>query len=750
MTDHGSETFYVVSKAGTRDKQAVETVTGLMEAASDIFPGKKIFASELGSPHAHCRVISIDASAALALPGVEAVMDHTEVPGWQEEKYFVGDPVACVAADSFNTSQRALELIDVEYEVRPSVIDPDEAMQSGAPLTGLWPEGNTNVRTSNDRGDVAAGFAEADVTIETEDGWTNEFAIMPIEGGSTTAWWNGDDLYAWVSTQNVHSEARGLAGSFNLPYNHVHVYSHGNGGGFGGGRAPSQTVAAALALKTGKVVSHHVDRKMQAQNGGPQFATKSKIKIGAKNDGTITAWDFQYWSDQGMGSRTPMTGTQQDMQISLNVPNAHWEGIGISTNKKGRTYYRCVAHPGGAFLYGIAMHKLADALGMRPLDVYLKNFVDITVDAMDDSPRPLAFCTVKEITQEAADLLGYDQKYHPIDERVTLPDGRLHGVAIHGELDGHGGMSGNRAAIVHLRGDGTGFINAGISRTGCGTNSAHCHVVAERLGMHYEDINVGSYGDTGVSQDGGMQAGSTNATSTGAAFYVAASDAREQLLAQAAGMFDPPVNPEDLDAADRKIFQIADPTKFLTHADVCGRASRIIGHATNNWGSTLTRPVGDYPVGHNARQRVPRVSAAEVAVDPVTGEVEILKLVYITDIGRMLFEEGAKAQQEAGIDHTIAQAMIWHSIYDKESGYFLNSNFLMNGWPTSLDLPVENYEYRVAEGDSHVGPFGGTGMGEPCSGAYCSISLAVGNAIGNYPTEAPLHPWVVQKAAGTI
>jgi CO/xanthine dehydrogenase Mo-binding subunit len=487
---------------------------------------------------------------------------------------------------------------------------------------------------------------------------------------------------------------------------------------------------------------------MQAMNGGPQFGTRSKIKIGAKNDGTMTAWDFTYWSDQGMSSRSPMTGTHQDMAISFNTPNAKWEGIGVSTNKKGRVYYRCVAHPGGAFLYGIAMHKLADALGMKPLDVYLKNFVTIDDDAMDDTPRPLAFCTIKEITREAADLLGYDQKWHPMGETVTLPDGRLHGVAIHGELDGHGGMSSSRAAIVHLRGDGTGFINAGISRTGCGTNSAHCHVVAERLGMHYEDINVGSYGDTGVSADGGMQAGSTNATSTGAAFYVAASDAREQLLAQAAGMFEPAVSPEDLDAADRKIFQIADPTKFLTHAEVCNSARRIIGHATNNWGSTLTRPVRDYPVGHNARQRVPRVSAAEVAVDPETGEIEILKIVYITDVGRMLFEEGAKAQQEAGIDHTISQAMMWHSIYDKESGYMLNSGFLNHTWPTSLDLPVENYVPVVREGDSHVGPFGGTGMGEPCSGAYCTISLAVSNAIGKYISEAPLHPWVVLKAMG--
>lgn len=743
--------LFVIGKPENIDKQAVETVTGEMECASDVFPGKKLFAAQLGAPHPHCRVVSVDASKALALDGVKAVMDHTEIPGWSEEKFYFGQPVAAVAATDQNTAMRALELIDVEYEVRPAVIDPDDAEKSGAPLTGLWPEGNTNVRTTLDRGDLDAGFAEADVEIETVDGWTNTHNINPIEGGNTTAWWNGGELYAWVSTQNPHSEHRGLAGAFDLAQNQVRVYSHGNGGGFGGGRAASQIVAAALARKTGQVVSHHVDRKMQMLTSACQFATKSKIRIGAKSDGSITAVDFTYWSDQGMSSRAPMTGSHQDLQMSFKIPNAHFQGIGISTNKPGRTYYRCVAHPGGGFLYSIAMHKLADALDMRPLDLYLKNFVSIEDDAMDDVPaRPLAFCTIKEITQEAADLIDYDQKYHPIGQTVTLPDGRLHGIAIHGELDGHGGLSGNRAAIIHLRGDGTGFINAGISRTGCGTVSSHCHIVAERLGMLYADINVGSYGDTGVSADGGMQAGSTNATSTGAAFYVAASDAREQLFAQAAGMFDPAVNPEDLDAAEGKIFQIADPTKFLTHREVCQRASRIIGHATNNWGSTLTRPVQGYPVGHAARQRVPRVSAAEVAVDPDTGEVEVLKLVYITDIGRIFYHQGAYAQQEAGCDHVMAQAKWWHSIYDKTTGYMLNSSFLMHPWPTSLDLPIENYVAEVREGDSAVGPYGGTGMGEPCSGAHFTINLAVSNAIGKYISEGPLHPWVVLRAMGKV
>jgi len=213
-------------------------------------------------------------------------------------------------------------------------------------------------------------------------------------------------------------------------------------------------------------------------------------------------------------------------------------------------------------------------------------------------------------------------------------------------------------------------------------------------------------------------------------------------------MFDPPVNPEDLDAADRKIFKIADPTQFLTHAEVCARNSRIIGHATDNWGSTLTREHFGYAVGDPGDQKVPCVSGVEVAVDPETGEVEVLKLCYLTDVGRIIFNEGAYGQAEAGCDHVMAQAIYWDQIWDKSTGYMLNGNFWQSRHPTSLDLPIENYMPELREGDSACGPYGATGMGEPAAGNHNTVSLAVSNAIGNYIIEGPLHPWVVLKAMG--
>ena len=215
-------------------------------------------------------------------------------------------------------------------------------------------------------------------------------------------------------------------------------------------------------------------------------------------------------------------------------------------------------------------------------------------------------------------------------------------------------------------------------------------------------------------------------------------------------MFDPPVNPEDLDAADRKIFKIADPTQFLTHAEVCARNPRIIGHATNNWGGTLTREHQGYPVGHAATSLPVCVSGVEVAVDPDTGEIEVLKLCYLTDCGRIIFNEGAYGQAEAGCDHVMAQAIYWDQIWDNSTGYMLNSNFWQSRFPTSLDLPIENYDPQLREGDSATGPYGATGMGEPAAGNHCTVNLAVSNAIGNYIIEGPLNPWTVLKAMGKV
>jgi len=750
MPEFNSLDLAVIGKPGNVDQQAVECVTGTIEFPDDVFMGQKLFGKILPCPHAHARVVSIDASAALALPGVEAVVTHEDVPGWSDVKYSVGDAVAAVAATSENLAMHALTLIDVEYETRAHVVTPDDAMKSGAPLVGLLPDGNTFTRAESEIGDIEAGFAEADVIVENESGWTNRWHNNPIGGGSCTAWWTGDSvsgatLNAWVDTQNPHGEHRGFSGSFELPHNRVKVYAHGAGGGFGGGRAPVNEPAAALAKKTGKIVSIHADRRDQFYRGVTHFACKSHLKIGVKNDGTITAIDGEWWGDGGTNTRPPYSGLPDCCVLSWTCYNQKHHVTGIVTNAPPSGYYRCVQHPPGAFLMNNALEMAAEELGMDPLEFRMKNAVTID-DVEPASGRPFSFCTLKECLQDAADGVGYASKKHA-KGASTMSDGRMHGIAVTGHMDGHGGYGTGRGAIINMRPDGTCYIHAGISRSACGTNTAHCHFVAETLGLKYEDVRTGDWGNTALTADGGMQAGSSNTNQCGAAFTAAAKDAREQIFAGAAGMFDPPVTPEELDARDSKIFLKADPNTFLTFAEVCGRNQRIVGTASAGHDAVLQFDVGPWPAGTRANQRVPAAAGAEVAVDTETGEVEVLKFVMVTDIGRIVYYDGAMCQAHAGLFHMFWQAMFVDHIYDRETGMSLNPSFLMHRWPASLDTPVENLVPVLREGISGLGPYGATGMGEPCASQYAVIGCAVYNAVGVW-IMPPYTPDRVLKALG--
>jgi CO/xanthine dehydrogenase Mo-binding subunit len=744
--------FSVIGKPGLHDKQSVDCACGINVMADDVFLGTKLFAAQLGSKYAYCKVTKIDASKALALPGVVAVVDHTEVPGWSDVKLFQNDGVACVAATSQNIAMRALELIDVTYEQRTAVIDPDEAMKPGASLTGIYPDSNTNTRTEVNRGNLEAGFKAAEVTVEYDLGYSNPHPPPAMGGGSCTAWWTKEDeVNIFVDTQNIHSECRGVAASFKLPYNKVRGWTKGNGTGMGSGRVPIIPQAVALAKKTGRPVALHADRNLQQRNGGHQFPIKSKTKIGAKKDGTITAVDFTYWADQGINTGAPITGGHQLWQHIFPIPNAHFKCIGIATNTTMRWHYRCVAHPGGSFNMNLALDKLAGELKMDPVALRQKNFAEPGGPVMDTTkPQPYSLDTMKERFAEVVTLMNYDKKKHEHGKNNVLPDGRLHGIAITGHRDGHGGgPSTGRGALVHMRPDGTAWTNLGMSRVGAGTPSLHCHIIAEVLGIDYEDVGC-TFGEYHVSPDGGSQTGSSNTPSHGAAVYVAAMDAQAQLFATAAGMFTPKVSPEDLDAANRKIFLKTDPTKFVTHAAVCAKNPRIIGKASDNWGPTLTRPHYGYKEGDEATQLPVCVTGIEVAVDPETGEVEITNLTYLTDIGRIMFHEGAFSQAEAGCDHVVAQSIYWDSVWDIPTGYLLTDHLWQTPMPTSLDLPLEAYHPYLREGDSATGPFGATGMGEPCSGNHNAVNMAVCNAIGTYITTGPLRPWIVLKAMGKV
>lgn len=743
-------TLKVVSNPNTHDKQAYQVLTGKLDYSADVLPGKKLETAILHSPHAHARIVSIDTSQAEAMEGVRAVCTYKDCPVFKQNLTYWGQEVAAVAADSQDIAERAVEKIVVEYEVLPAVIDPDEAMKPGAPNVGVWPEGN--VRTTELlRGDVETGLAEADITVSDTVGWSQIFQHSEIETHTATCWWIGDELYVRTTSQNPYSQAVQLGMFLGMPQNKVHLISHGSGTGHGDKHTIQWgVVAAVLAKKAGEPVLFRRSRKGQYLDAIRQHRAKADITIGLKNDGTITAIDAKFYGDDGGNGAAWAGGLSFDLRYTFKSPHGRFVAYDIATNTNPTGPWRCVADPPGDFLMSVVLDQAAEAVGMNPLEFRLKNLVSADEPAQDTG-MPFSSLGMRECFEKAAEAIDYEAKWHAPGAR-TLGDGRLHGIGISGHIDSHGQLATPVSGIVNITRDGTVFISCGISRAGGGSNSAMCHIVAEVLGLPYDKVNTGDWGNIDVCPDGGMQGGSTRVITLGAAFYEAAMDARTQLLERAAGVLEVS-GPDALDIENGEVYVKADPTKRRTFAQLCssGTYPTIVGRGYT-WEKKLRRPVGSWDVGEPCEVRGQCASAVEIAVDPETGEIEVLNFTNAIDMGRPAFYQGTLKQIEGGIELQIGQTLFYEQIFEKTNqdvfGATINASYLEHKWPTSADLPTEKYQPIIVETDDACGPFGCKGIGEPCLSSIGAMSCAFYNATGVWIKEQPITPMRVLKALG--
>jgi len=227
----------------------------------------------------------------------------------------------------------------------------------------------------------------------------------------------------------------------------------------------------------------------------------------------------------------------------------------------------------------------------------------------------------------------------------------------------------------------------------------------------------------------------------------AAIDAREQVFEVARGLLE--VGPDvELDADGGEIWVVADPSNRTTHAEVFGSTSQPILGRGVRWGAELRKPLYDWPVGTPCNVRGTCASAAEVAVDPETGEVEILKYVNVVDAGRIIYRNACYGQLHGGSEVQIGEALLYEQIHDQLTGACLNANFLGHKYPTSLDIHGDRIDGTVYESIDACGPYGCKGIGEPVASNYVCIQLAIHNAIDKWITEAPAYPQVILKALG--
>lgn len=735
----------VIGNPANRDKQIVDIVTGRLDYAADNLPGGKLFVRTAGAKHAHARVKSIDTTQAMRLDGVKAVCTFEDCPVFSDVILYYGQEVAAIAAVDEETAARAVELIKVEYEVLTAILDPDEAMKPGAPLAGTFPDRNYYTREET-RGNPEQGFAGADVVVEQTLGWTNYFQHGTLETCTAVAFWTGDHLYIRTGSQHPFNQRSMIADAFGMPLNRVHLISHGTGVGHGDKHYRDwSVVAAVLAKKTGRPVQFALSRAENFVNRSHQFPVKAAIKLGATSDGILTAIDSTFYGDACSNGWPLVTEANDVLKFTYRCANGSFKNWTVATNKPKIGYWRCIAHPQATYLAEMMIDMLAEKVGLNPLEFRLRNIV--AVDAPDqDSGLPLASNGIRDVLIQLSAAVDWNQNWHKPGLGL-LPDGRMHGLGICAHIDPHGTMARPVGAIVTINRDGTAFIMDGISRAGGGTNSAHCHIVAETLGIKYDDVMVGEWGNTDVCIDGGFQGGSTRTITGGAAFYMAAQDAREQLLAAAAALLGVPA--DDLETSAGLFFQKSKPANFRSHAEVARRATNPIVGRGYTWDKVLQRPLHGFPQGNPCEVRGVSGAVAEVAVDRETGEVEILKLFNAVDAGRAIFRKGCEGQIEGGIELMIGQALFYEQFLDPETGATLNASYLDQKWPTTLDLHSDRHQAIIIESDDACGPYGCKGIGEPSVSNYGAIANAVYNAIGKRIGNPPITPAKIIEALGS-
>ncbi|MCL2150246.1 MAG: xanthine dehydrogenase family protein molybdopterin-binding subunit, partial [Dehalococcoidia bacterium] len=652
---------------------------------------------------------------------------------------YQGMMVAAVAATDPWLAQQAASAIKVTYDVHPFVTDMDAAVLPNAPIATLGSTvnyRNTNVFTWND---VDAGMQEAEVTKTYESGWASFYSHNSPETREATAQWIGDELWVWIASQQLTGHSQNIAEAMGIDESKCHVISHGCGGGYGDRKPNGEEawIAATLAKKTGMPVLCMESREVNATGGAThQSQQQCTIKLGSKRDGTMTAIDAQW------------KGTSGNIHIEMTAAKCkNWRIVGmpITTNVPVTGPFRSVSGMHGCFTTDPVFELMAEELGMNPLDYRLKISPDIEdVDPATKNPRGVT--CMREVIQKCADEFKWRDKYHDPGTK-TLDDGRLHGVGMCHIVSEKGAGSPGRTTIIRANPDGSFHANFGIGRASSGTSTALCVLIAETLGTTIDKVNC-TVGDSVVSGYGGSQAGSQGTNANGWGAYDAAVAIRNYMFGRAANTLSTTV--DDLDSKDGLIFRKSDPTKTVTHANAIGGNCVIRYGDGNVLGSGFFRDYGPWKEGQATTIRTYLCQMVEIAVDPETGEIEVLDWVLIDDVGRALFPNGVLHQIEGAMTMQLGVINAWEQLFDPTTGATVNGTFIDQKNPTALDVPVEKMRAAYYESNNNSSPYGVMGCGEPSMIPYVAFHNAFYNATGVRIGTSTIGPARALKALGKI
>jgi 4-hydroxybenzoyl-CoA reductase subunit alpha len=656
---------------------------------------------------------------------------------------YVGEEVAAVAADTLEAAEEALSLIKVEYKPLPAVFDVWAAMAEGAPLLHADRPNNINPHVAIEVGDLEAGFAAS--RLVREDVFTcPEDSYFMTELYTVTANPRGDgSLELWMPNAAPHQKAKALANALTMPLNKVIVRKCYIGGAFGGRSDvfPADFITAFLAKKILRPVQLAYTREENSLAVRKGHGLYTIIKTGMDAQGRVLARDITCYLDGGAYASTGPIATSVPFlchEQAYRLPATRYNGYRVYTNKPIGGMYR--VH-GRAFGSGIDMQLdwMAQELGLDLVEVRKLN----SRRTGDTTPTGsfVQSCGMVECIEAATERAGWKQKHG------KLPKWRGIGLGTNSVQTGFPlGIRGGSGAVIKFNEDGGLTLYSGVVDNGQGNDNMLVQIAAEVLGVEAEDIQLISADTETTINDPGAY--SMQAIFTGGnAVRLAAEDARDQLFGFAAEAME--VKPEDLEAGDRKIYVKNNPQKALPLAKVV-RIALIKG--VNVVGRGSFAPKVDHrrewisnPRGQLSETFSFGATVAEVEVDPETGVVKVVNLVFSQDCGRPLNPMVVEGQWEGGATQGGTGGVVLEEHHWSENGRCLNPTFLEYKIPLACDMPdMQNVFVDTVD---PTGPFGAkeAGMSIAMSAAQ-AISAAVCDAIGGPIHELPLTPERVLKA----
>jgi CO/xanthine dehydrogenase Mo-binding subunit len=743
-----TQTFKVIGTRPIRH-DGVDKVTGRAVYGADIQLNDLLHGRVLRSPVAHARILHIDATKALALPGVEAVVTSAEFPDATNKiaelgegainlahlssnclargkVLYKGQAVAAVAARTAHIAEEALKLIRVEYESLPPVIDVQAAMRDGAPLLhdDLITEslGQATGKHSNiakhlrfQIGDVEKGFAAAKVVIEREF-HTATVHQGYIEPHNATAMWNPDGMLTiWCSTQGAFTVRAQVAELLAIPLARIRVVPMEIGGGFGGKiRVYLEPVAAALSRKTGRPVKVTMNRADVFEGTGPTPGSYIRVKLGVNASGRITAGQAYLAYEAGAFPGSPVAPGCMCIFACYDIPNVLIDGYDVVVNKPATSAYRAPGATNAAFASETVVDEICEKLAIDPLEFRIKNSAKEGTRRADGPVYPRIGMLE---TAEAA-------KAHP---HYRAPLGGSHrGRGVASGFWFNVGLKSSATASVNA--DGTVSLVEGSTDIG-GTRTSIAMQLAEALGIRAEDVKP-VVADTDMVGYTDVTGGSRVTFATGWAAYEAAQDIKRQMIARAAQIWDVPAGSVAYEGG--VLTCKGDTSKRFTFAELAAKL-----HAT---GGTIVGRASVDPQGVGGGFATHIV---DVEVDPDTGKVTVLRYTAVQDVGKAIHPSYVEGQIQGGTVQGIGWGLNEEYFYNAK-GEMTNASFLDYRMPTSLDLPMIDTVLVEVANPGH--PYGVRGVGEvPIVPPPAALANAIYRAVGVRIHVLPMSPGRVCK-----